>query len=194
VTEPAAEQVTRVLAAMEGGHARAADELLPLVYDSLRRLAHKKLNQESPGLTLQATALVHEAYLRLLGHDAGFASRRHFFAAAAEAMRRILIDRARRHGRVRHGGDRQRVPLGDVEIECELKPDELVALDGVLARLAETDPRAYDIVTLRFFGGLSIEQVAELLEISVSTANREWRAARLWLYERITNDEATRER
>ncbi len=186
VTEPAAEQVTRVLAAIGEGDQAAADQLLPLVYESLRRLAQNKIAQESPGLTLQATALVHEAYIRLLGdHETTWANRRHFYAAAAEAMRRILIERARRYARARHGGNAERVPLDDVEIECALKPDELVALDDAIKRLADMDPRTHEIVMLRFFGGLTIEQVAEMVGISASTVNREWQAARLWLYDQV---------
>ncbi len=190
MTEPAAENVTRVLAAIGEGDRAATDELLPLVYDSLRRLAQKKLAGEPPGLTLQATALVHEAYLRLVGDEnATWANRRHFYAAAAEAMRRILIERARRVGRVRHGGGRTPVPLDDIDIECELGSEALVALDGALKRLAASDAQAHEIVMLRFFGGLTIEQVSEMLGISMSMANREWRAARLWLYDQIEEND-----
>ena len=192
MSEPAAENVTRVLAAIEGGDQAAADELLPLVYDSLRRLAQKKLADESPGLTLQATALVHEAYLRGVGDEnATWANRRHFYAAAAEAMRRILIERARKYGRVRHGAGRTPVPLDEGEIECERDSGELVALDRALSRLADSDAQAHKIVMLRFFGGLTIEQVSEMLGISMSMANRQWRAARLWLYDQIAQDDDT---
>ncbi|MHC4067535.1 MAG: ECF-type sigma factor [Planctomycetota bacterium] len=189
--EPTSDELTGVLAAAGQGDEGAAEALLPLVYDELRRLAQKKMAREAPGHTLQATALVHEAYLRLLGEGPkDWKSRRQFYAAAAEAMRRILVERARKYRRGRHGGGRHRVPLkeGEIEIECELGSDELVALDEALRRLGDVDRRAYDVVMLHFFGGLEIDQVAEMLGVSPSTVDRDWKAARAWLYDRIAGD------
>src|SRR6476469_257531 len=145
--------VTRILDAIEQGDSQAAERLLPLVYDELRKLAAQKLSQEKPGQTLDATALVHEAYLRLVG-DRQFASRRHFFAAAAEAMRVILIDNARRKATARHGGGRRRVPLVDVQ-QVSASPDELLALDDALTRFATQEPTKADLVKLRFFTCMS---------------------------------------
>ncbi len=159
---------------------RNAAELLPLVYDELRRLAAARLAHEAPGQTLDATALVHEAYLRLAG-DRPFADRRHFFRVAAEAMRRILIDRARQKRRVRHGGGRARVPLSDVEAADEADADELLALDEALDRLATSDPAKAELVQLRYFAGLSEADAAEALGISRATASRYWAYARAWL-------------
>jgi RNA polymerase sigma factor (TIGR02999 family) len=180
------EDVTRLLAAAGEGDEQAASELLPLVYESLRGLAHKQMAGESPGHTLQPTALVHEAYLRLLGDDrTSWRDRRHFYAAAAEAMRRILIDRARKYQGAKHGGGRQRVPLGEVPIECDLESDDLIALDEAVKRLADLDRQAHELVMLRFFGGLTIDQIAEMLEVSPSTVDREWRAVRIWLFDQL---------
>jgi RNA polymerase sigma factor (TIGR02999 family) len=173
-------EVTRILAAIEQGDPLAAEQLLPLVYDELRRLAAQKLAQEKPGQTLQATALVHEAYLRLIG-DRQFASRHHFFAAAAEAMRLILIDNARRKATARHGGGRRRVPLVDVQ-EVNTSPDELLALDDALTRFATQEPAKADLVKLRFFARMSNPEAAAALGISVATAERWWAFARTWLY------------
>ncbi|MHC4109262.1 MAG: ECF-type sigma factor [Planctomycetota bacterium] len=171
---PTAKDVTRLLAAAGRGDQRA------------RGLAHKQMAGESPGHTLQPTALVHEAYLRLLGaEDASWQDRRHFYAAAAEAMRRILIDRARKNQRAKHGGGRKRVPLGDVPIECELECEDLIALDEAVRRLADVDRRAHELVMLRFFGGLKIDQIAEMLDVSPSTIDREWRLVRIWLYDQV---------
>jgi RNA polymerase sigma factor (TIGR02999 family) len=186
VTQPDPEGVTRILAAAKEGDEQAADELLPLVYDQLRRLAQNKMAGESPGHTLQATALVHEAYLRLLGDEGGgWKNRRHFFAAAAEAMRRILIERARRYDRARHGGRRKRELLRDVEIQCELPDEDLLGLDQAIRKLADVDRRAYDVVMLRFFACLEIDQIAEMLDVSPSTIDRDWRSARVWLYDQV---------
>jgi RNA polymerase sigma factor (TIGR02999 family) len=173
-------EVTHILSAIEQGDPHAAEQLLPLVYDELRRLASQKLAQEKPGQTLDATALVHEAYLRLVG-DRQFASRRHFFAAAAEAMRLILIDTARRKATRRHGGGRRRVPLVDVQ-EVNTSPDELLALDDALTRFAAQEPAKAELVKLRFFARMSNPEAAAALGISVATAERWWAFARTWLY------------
>ena len=176
--------VTRILNAIEEGEPKAADELLPLVYEELRLLAAQKMAKERPGQTLQATALVHEAYVRLVeGADQNWNSRGHFFKAAAEAMRRILVERARRKGRVKHGGGFQRVEMDE---PASIFPDEhsaceLVALDEVLDRFAQKDKLKADLVKVRFFAGLTIPQVAQLLSISHATAERNWIYARCWL-------------
>jgi RNA polymerase sigma factor (TIGR02999 family) len=174
--------VTRILSAIEQGDAHAAAQLLPLVYEELRRLAAQKLAQEKPGQTLQATALVHEAYLRLVGSepDAHWNSRGHFFAAAAEAMRRILVDNARRKKRSKHGGDRQRIDL-DSRIALDPEPADLVALNEALGRLATEDAPAAELVKLHFFAGLAIEKVATVLGLSRASAYRLWAYARAWL-------------
>ena len=173
-------EVTRILSAVKQGDAHAAEQLLPLVYEELRRLASQQLAHEKPGQTLDATGLVHEAYLRLVG-DRQFASRRHFFAAAAEAMRRILIDIARRKAAGRHGGGRRRVPLLDVQ-EANTSPDELLALDDALTRFAAQEPAKAEFVKLRFFARMSNREAATALGISVATAERWWTFARTWLY------------
>lgn len=179
--------VTRILAAIENGDARAADQLLPLVYEELRRLAAAKMSQEKPGQTLQATALVHEAYIRLVGaQNQNWSGRTHFFTAAAEAMRRILIDNARRKQRLKHGGDRQKVNLTDAEYASEKSSDELIALDEALTRLAEIDKTKADLVKLRYFAGLSLEQAAAVLNLPERTAKRYWAHARAWLYKQVT--------
>jgi RNA polymerase sigma factor (TIGR02999 family) len=175
--------VTQILNAIEQGDPSAADRLLPLVYHELRRLAAKRMAQEKPGQTLQATALVHEAYLRLVGVDKAqhWDSRRHFFAAAAESMRRILVEQARRKGRLKRGGNLNRVTLDQAEIKVETSQLDLLALDDALAKLASESPEKAEIVRLRFFAGLSHEEVAELLGVSVVTVKRHWRYARVWL-------------
>jgi len=179
-------EVTRILNAMEQGNGRAIDELLPAVYQELRQLAAQKLSHERPGQTLQATALVHEAYLRLAGaEDRTWKGRTHFFAAAAEAMRRILIENARRKHRLKRGGNRQRVDVDEVEIAIEGPSDDLLALDEALSRLAERDPAKADLVKLRYFAGLTLEQAAEVLELSPTTAKRHWTYARAWLYKAV---------
>jgi RNA polymerase sigma factor (TIGR02999 family) len=178
--------VTRILNAIEQGDAKAADELLPLVYEELRRLAAQKMLQELPGQTLQATALVHEAYIRLVGSDAqNWSGRTHFFAAAAEAMRRILIENARRKRRLKHGGGQRRVGLDDAFISIEEPSEDLIALDEALAKLAIEDPVKADLVKLRYFAGLTIEQAAKILEISRATADRYWSYARAFLFHEI---------
>jgi RNA polymerase sigma factor (TIGR02999 family) len=179
--------VTRILSAIEQGDARAAEQLLPLVYDELRRLAAQRLSQEKRGQTLQATALVHEAYLRLLGDESqpNWDSRRHFFAAAAEAMRRILVDSARRKRSVKHGGQRARVELDEALVIGDEPRDELVDLSDVLDQLTTADPRAAELVKLRFFAGLTGDQAAEALGISSRSADLLWSYARAWLFERL---------
>jgi RNA polymerase sigma factor (TIGR02999 family) len=181
--------VTRILSAIEQGDPQAAAQLLPLVYDELRKLAAQRLAQEKPGQTLQATALVHEAYVRLVGgeqtHDWG--GRRHFFAAAAEAMRRILIDRARHKQTRKAGGGRRKLDLDDIEPALEEKNgDRLLALDEALRQLEAEDSRKAELVKLRFFAGLTAEQAAAALGVSTSTAEKDWAYARSWL--RVTID------
>jgi RNA polymerase sigma factor (TIGR02999 family) len=176
--------VTQILSRIESGDPSAAEQLLPLVYDELRKLAAAKLAQEKPGQTLQATALVHEAYLRLVDNDDDrptWEHRGHFFAAAAEAMRRILIDAARRKRAEIHGGGRQRVDLEDAELISRASPDRLVALDESLARLAVEDAVAAELVKIRLFAGLSVEQAGAALGLSRATAYRYWTYARAWL-------------
>src|SRR5262245_66460396 len=175
--------VTRILSALKPGDPHAAEQLLPLVYDELRKLAAQRLAQEKPGQTLQATALVHEAYLRLVGADPEqpWESRGHFFAAAAEAMRRILVEQARRKGRIRHGGGRPRVDLLDAEVAARSDDEQLVLLDEALTRLTAARPQAAELVKLRFFSGLTVEEVAPLLDLSPRTARRLWVFARAWL-------------
>lgn len=175
--------VTQILSALEQGDPRAAEQLLPLVYDELRRLAADKLARESPGQTLQATALVHEAYLRLVGpQDPGWNGRGHFFAAAAEAMRRILVEGARRKKRLRHGGEGRRLELDDLDLIDEAPPEDLLAVDEALARLAQKDPLAARLVKLRFFAGLTMPEAAEALGVPLRTAERNWAYARAWLH------------
>jgi len=179
--------VTRILNAIEQGDSRAVDKLLPAVYDELRHLAAWKLSQEPPGQTLQATALVHEAYIRLVGIEAqNWKGRTHFFSAAAEAMRRILIENARRKQRLKHGGGRQRVGFEDATMAIEEPSENLIALDEALAKLESTDKVKSELVKLRYFAGLTLEQAAELLGISTTTAKRYWAYAKAWLYREIS--------
>jgi RNA polymerase sigma factor (TIGR02999 family) len=176
--------VTGILSALEQGQPQAAEELLPLVYDELRRLAAQRLAQERPGQTLEATALVHEAYVRLVDTDLAqrWDSRGHFFAAAAEAMRRILVERARRRGRVRHGGGLRRLELAETEIAVDTSDDEeILQLDEGLDRLAAVRPQAAELVKLRFFSGLTAEEAAPMVGLSPRTARRLWAFARAWL-------------
>jgi RNA polymerase sigma factor (TIGR02999 family) len=180
--------VTRILNAIERGDAKATDELLPLVYEELRLLAAQKLSHEPPGQTLQATALVHEAYLRLVGEqNQNWAGRAHFFRAAAEAMRRILIDHARRKKSEKRGGHRRRVELEEAIVPDSesCSPDDLMALDGALAKLTQEDPLQAEVVKLRYFAGLTVEQTAEVLGISPTTAKLHWAYARAWLLREI---------
>jgi RNA polymerase sigma factor (TIGR02999 family) len=175
--------VTRILAAIQSGDAAAAGQLLPLVYEELRRLAAQRLSQEKAGQTLQATALVHEAYLRLVGGDQAdhWNGRGHFFAAAAEAMRRILVEAARRKGAERHGGGWARHELIDADLAVDTSGDDLFAVDEALTRLAAADPRAARLVELRFFLGMTLEEAAAHLGIQERTAYRDWAYARAWL-------------
>ena len=180
--------VTKILSAIEDGDAQAASQLLPLVYDELRRLAAQKLAHERSGQTLQATALVHEAYIRLVDVEKAqhWNSRGHFFAASAEAMRRILIENARRKQRIRHGGGRQRVDLDELNVVDDKAPDDLLALDEALNELASQDETIAKVVELRYFAGLTIEQTALALGISVRTANRHWAFAKAWLFQQLS--------
>jgi RNA polymerase sigma factor (TIGR02999 family) len=177
--------VTQILAKIQNGDADAAEKLMPMVYEELRQLAIARLATENPGQTLSPTALVHEAYLRMVG-DHAFNDRHHFFRVAAEAMRRILIDRARRKRRIRHGGQHQRVPLMDAELATEPPGDELLALDEALDRFSEVEPAKAELVKLRFFAGLSEEEAAAALGISRATASRNWSYARAWLINAMT--------
>jgi RNA polymerase sigma factor (TIGR02999 family) len=179
-------EVTRILSAIEQGDPRAAEQLLPLVYDELRKLAAQKLAQEKPGQTLDATALVHEAYVRLVGTASGdeaqqWQGRGHFFAAAADAMRRILVEKARRKHRHKHGGGVPRVDIELAHLACPMPDENLLALDEALTRLAVEEPIRARLVELRFYAGLSNEEAARVLGISAVTAKRYWRYARAWL-------------
>ncbi len=180
---PATNDVTAILAQIEHGDMQASEQLLPLVYGELRRLAAARLAQEKPGQTLQATALVHEAYLRLVGHDGDqkWNSRNHFFAAAAEAMRRILVDAARRKAAQKHGGSLGRQVLAESDVASAAPPDEVIAVHEALDRLAAEDPVAAELVKLHYFGGFSLEEAAELVRLSRATAYRRWTYARTWL-------------
>jgi RNA polymerase sigma factor (TIGR02999 family) len=182
--------VTQLLKALEQGDPQAAGQLLPLVYDELRRLAAHKLSSEAPGQTLQPTALVHEAYLRLVGKsdDQRWANRGHFFAAAAEAMRRILVENARRKRSLKRGGGRAREEPDLVELAAPEPVEDLLALDDALDRLAASDPVKAELVKLRYFAGLTIEEAAAALGISPATAKRYWTYARTWLYQQITGE------
>lgn len=185
-------QVTKILQAIDRGDPQAAEQLLPRVYDELRRLATRKLAQEKPGQTLQATALVHEAYLRLVGPThAGWQSRGHFFAAAAEAMRRILIENARRKQAAKRGGDLHRIELGTADLTVERDIDDVLILDERLAKLAEQHSNVADLVRLRMFAGLSNDEAASLLSISPRTARRNWAFARAWFVRDLQAEEET---
>ncbi len=183
-------EITQILTAIERGESQAAEKLLPQVYDALRHLAARQLSYEKPGQTLQATALVHEAWLRLVGpeqeaSEPKWEGRRHFFGAAAEAMRRILVENARRKARLRRGGGGERVDLDEVEIASPLPDDDLLALHEALDQLAKLDPSAAELTKLRFFAGLTHEQAADLLGLSRSAADRIWVFARAWLFQQI---------
>jgi RNA polymerase sigma factor (TIGR02999 family) len=183
--------VTQILDQLQQGDPKAAEQLLLLLYDELRELAAQKLAREKPGLTLEATALVHEAYLRLVeAKRAGdWESRRYFFAAAAEAMRRILVENARRKRSAKHGGQRVRVDLNGVAVAGRDSPDNLLELDELLSQLATADPKAAELVKLRFFAGLTGDQAAEMLGISPRSADLLWSYARAWLFERLQREE-----
>lgn len=179
--------VTQAFSQLQSGDPTAAAQLLPLVYDELRRLARAKFANERPGQTLDATALVHEAYLRLVGEQSTscWNSRGHFFAAASEAMRRILIENARRKGTLKRGGDRRRIEFDRVDAICHLTPDQLLELDEVIDQLAQEDDVAAQLVVLRYFSGLSIRDAAAAIGISNSTAYRHWIFARAWLHSHL---------
>jgi RNA polymerase sigma factor (TIGR02999 family) len=183
--------ITRMLSQIESGDPSAGEQLLPLVYAELRKLAAARLAQEKPGQTLQATALVHEAYLRLLGDDQSqhWDGRGHFFSAAAEAMRRILIENARRKRSTKAGGEMTRHDVADVPVAAPELGEDLLALDDALNRLAEQDPVKVELVKLRYFGGLTFDEAADVLGISTTTANRYWSFARAWLHQEIAGSQ-----
>ncbi len=183
--------VTRILQSMESGDAKAAEELLPLVYGELRKLAASKMAHETPNQTLQPTALVHEAWLRLTGNvNVKWSGRAHFFGAAAEAMRRILIDNARRKSAKLHGGGQQRVDVEEIDIATPAKDEELLAINDALEEFAKIDSQKAELVKLRYFVGLTNEESAEILGISAPTARRWWNYARAWLYQKIQGGKA----
>jgi RNA polymerase sigma factor (TIGR02999 family) len=183
-------EVTRILAAIERGDVRAVDELLPLVYQELRQLAAQRLGKEAPGQTLQATALVHEAYLRLVGSEGqSWSGRGHFFSAAAEAMRRILVENARRKQSLKHGGGHKRVEFDEADFAIEVSSEQLIALDEALSKVAEEDRAVADLVKLRYFVGLTIEQAAEVLKVSTRTAYRYWAYARARMHQELTRED-----
>ncbi|NUQ44425.1 MAG: sigma-70 family RNA polymerase sigma factor [Phycisphaerae bacterium] len=183
--------VTEILNAAADGDSRAAAELLPLVYDELRRLARSRMGNRADGLTLQPTALVHEAFLRLVGQaDAGWRNRGHFFAAAAQAMRQIMVDQYRRRMSLKRGGDRARVAEDPVERAIESPHEDLMALDDALRRLEQSDARKAQIVNLRYFAGLTAEETAAAMGMSLSTIEREWRYIKRWLYAELSHDDA----
>jgi RNA polymerase sigma factor (TIGR02999 family) len=180
--------MTQVLEAVGAAEEHAAEQLLPLVYDELRKLAAQKMANEAPGHTLQPTALVHEAWLRLVGaEDRGFENRAHFFAAAAEAMRRILVDSARRKQRPKHGGGQRRIELSQVDVAGASDDETVLAVSDALDKLASRDALGAELIRLRFFAGLSNAQAAELLGLPERTAKRTWAYARAWLYEELKN-------
>jgi RNA polymerase sigma factor (TIGR02999 family) len=183
-------EVTRILSAIEQGDPQAAEQLLPLVYEELRKLAAQRLGKEKSGQTLQATALVHEAYIRLVDAERTqhFNSRGHFFAAAAEAMRRILVESARSKAREKRGGDWRRVDFEELDVVAAVTPEQLVALDDALARLTKLDSLAGELVKLRYFAGLALDQAASALNISTATAYRHWAYARAWLHNELLAD------
>lgn len=186
--------VTHILAAIERGDVNAVDELFPLVYQELRQLAAQRLSKELPGQTLQATALVHEAYLRLVGaENQNWDGRGHFFAAAAEAMRRILVDNARRKKALKHGGGRKQIDFNEAVLsqDNDTSSDGLIALDEALKKLSSTDKALADLIKLRFFAGLTMEQTANILGIPCRTADRNWAYARAWLYKEINKGDLT---
>jgi RNA polymerase sigma factor (TIGR02999 family) len=185
-------EVSRILSAIDEGDPSAAEQLLPLVYDELRRLAAQKLAQEKPGQTLQATALVHEAYVRLLGSgetavggERRWDGRGHFFAAAAEAMRRILIDHARKKRSAKRGGGRKRLDIDAIDLVAQAAPEQLLAVNDALDKLAREDAAAARLVELRYFGGLTVEEAGKALAMSTATAYRHWKYARAWLHSEL---------
>jgi len=187
VSSPQSGDITGILEKISDGEPRAADELLPLVYDQLRAAAQKQMAGERPDHTLQATALVHEAYVRLVGpHDVPWENRAHFYVAAAEAMRRVLIEHARKRGRIKRGGGLRRVPLTGQELANEADLEEILSVDAAIRRLEERDERMARIVRLRFFAGLSAKETADVLGLSDRTVRREWTLARAWLHRELS--------
>jgi len=186
-------EVTLIIERIRSGDAGATDELLPIVYDELRRMAGRKLSAEAGHPTIQTTELVHEAYLRLVGTDQSWDCRTHFLAAAAEAMRRILVERARRRQRIRHGGGRQRVDFHESAIEADAAPDEILVVNDLLDHLAEKHSVEAAVVKLHYFAGFNISEAARALDIPVSTAHRHWSFARAWLYRRLKDSPAVGE-
>jgi RNA polymerase sigma factor (TIGR02999 family) len=184
-------EVTRILTAIEGGDPHAADQLLPLVYEELRRLAAARMENEKPGQSLQGTELVHEAYLRLVGNnpDKHWHNRSHFFAAAAEAMRRVLLNRVRDKKRLKRGGDRKRINLDLVRLATDTSDEDLLEIDEALEKLEQVDEPAAQLVKLRFFAGFTLQQAAESLGISPRTADRDWAYARAWLAKQLRRDQ-----
>lgn len=183
--EPDKHEVTRLLASLNAGDGRAADALVPLVYKQLRRLAGHYLRQERRGHTLQPTALVHEAFLKLVGQDATWQNRNHFFAMAANVMRRILVDYARSHDAKKRGGAAEKVSLDDAFVFAKERPSEVIALDEAMNELARIDPRRAQVVELKFFGGLNTDAIAEILGVHSNTVLRDWNLARAWLKTRL---------
>jgi RNA polymerase sigma factor (TIGR02999 family) len=185
-------EVTQLLDAVGRGEAQAAEQLLPLVYDELRQLAAQRLSHENPGQTLQATALVHEAYIRLVGKDgeSNWENRGHFFAAAAEAMRRILVERARRRKAEKHGAGRVRHDVDELQLACAEPREDLIALDEAMSKLERTDATAAKLVALRYFAGLTLAEAAQALDIAPRSADRLWAYARAWLHREIQGEEA----
>jgi RNA polymerase sigma factor (TIGR02999 family) len=191
MSKPEKIDITRLLSDVTAGDQQAADQLLPLVYDQLRAIARQRMNDERTGHTLQATALVHEVYLRLAGgEEIGWESRAHFYFAAAEAMRRILIEHARSRGRVKRGGGCRRVPINIVDLAAEQNFEKILAVDDALCRLDEQDARAAGVVRLRIFAGLSVEETARAMNLSERTVMRDWSFARAWLYNKLKEDDS----
>ena len=190
MTSITSDDLTGLLIEWRQGDQSALDRLTPLVYDGIRRMAHREMQRERAGHTLQTTALVNEAYVRLAGSkNVNWQNRAHFFAVTASVMRHILIDHARRRHYVKHGGEAQRVAFNEAEAMSQERASELVALDDALVELAKLDPRKGQVVELRYFGGLSLEETAKVLEVSVMTVRRDWRAAKAWLYKKVMSDE-----
>ena len=186
MVDDSAGMVTQILSAVRDGDQKAADELLPLVYGELRKLARARMTKTPPGQTLQATALVHEAYLRLIGSDdPGWNSRGHFFAAAGQAMRQILVDQARRKAALKRGGDRERVDLDQATPVIAPPTDQVLALDEALGELEQHAPRQARLVTLRYFAGMTMTETAAALGVSISTVERDWRYVKVWLHEKL---------
>lgn len=185
----APQTLTQLLFASSHGDQKALDAAMPLVYDELRRLARSYMRRERPGHTLQTTVLVHEAYLRLLGQDANWANRAHFFGIAAKMMRRILLDHAKSHGRAKRGGNAVKVTLDEPALLSKSPDTDLVAVDEALQRLEQIDKQRAQIVELRFFGGLSAEEISKVMDLSTATINRQWAGARAWLYHELKSKE-----